>query len=147
VRYGCNPGIEPGVCFETPGGEFDDKETCDTNCRYIPHLFKCMGDSKCELDPSGTFKSEAECLVGCGAPPPPPPPPSEYRCENDKCVEAEKGVDVALCKSACEPSWKQLSVASGRGLFVCAEGKVVPSHVGVELEEVQALCGPVSPEM
>ena len=86
ARYGCNPGIEPGLCYEAAGGEFETKETCDANCHFIPHLYKCVAGTGCVQDAAGTFKSEAECLVSCGNPPPPPPPEEKYKCENDKCT-------------------------------------------------------------
>jgi hypothetical protein len=33
-----------------------------------------------------------------------PAPSTKYRCENDKCIEAPTGVDLQLCKAACEPN-------------------------------------------
>ena len=102
ARYGCNPGIEPGLCYEAAGGEFDTKESCDANCHFIPHLYKCVAGTGCVQDAAGTYKSEAECLVTCGNSPSPPPPLAEkYKCENDKCVLEANGVDKALCESAC----------------------------------------------
>jgi len=123
VRYGCNPGVEPGLCYEATGGEFDDKESCDTSCKFIPHMYSCVAGEGCVIGAEGKFRSEAECLVSCGSPtpptppspppsPPPPPPPSpppvekHYECTHPekKCVEKAGALykNESSCLAGCK---------------------------------------------
>eukprot|EP00039_Didymoeca_costata_P018626 m.334270 g.334270 ORF g.334270 m.334270 type:complete len:371 (+) comp17323_c0_seq1:159-1271(+) len=129
-KYSCNPGVNPGMCYESTGGEYDDLESCEGSCKFIAHTYSCETGKGCVVDANGKFKSQAECLADCDGPHGDKysckdetceidpmgkfaskemcesacKAPDTYRCENDKCVEAAGGVSKELCESACVPS-------------------------------------------
>ena len=133
IRYGCNTGVAPGLCYEATGGEYDDKETCDSECHFIPHMYACDGDKGCLVSESGKFRSEAECLVSCNTPPSPPSPPSppekKYACSAGfKCEENaggkfnSEGDCEADCKAPAPPpppekTCSQSQIVTSRPLF------------------------------